>query len=54
MQNKMIKKIRQDIKTIQSCITCLSTKNLASTEQIREELTQAQFTEKNKLHFIWK
>ena len=39
MQNKMFKKIGQDKKKIQSFITCLSTKNLASTERIQEELT---------------
>ena len=32
-------KTGRDKKTILSCIICLSTKNLASTEQIQEELT---------------
>ena len=39
MQDKMIRKVGQDKKTVQSCIIRLSTKNLASTKQIREELT---------------
>ena len=52
-QNKMIRKLDK-IKRQYNLVSCLSAKNLASTQQILEELTQTQFIVKTKQHLIWK